>query len=539
MKILFFSPHADINQHAIPEILLAEKLKTKKHEIFYITCQKNFRKICACMYAKGLNDDSHRLAKAEVCKQCTLKSKSILSTFNYNEIRLQDYISNSDQEIIKKIIYRAKKNKISDIKINRIPVGLFAAYEFLLTFKIKSLKFDKNNKQKYLIHLENTLIAQIATEKIINLLKPDRAVVYNAMYSINRIFFENCKINKIPCISIHSGGHKAYRNRTLMFTALPALNFKRNRSKLWKTFQNHHNTAKQKKYALEEIKAFQSGTDFWVYSIPSSSNGIDLKTIKNIPKGSKVITVLLSSFDEFFAATCTGFLKTPKNLLFENQIKWISFLIRLAKKNKNIFFIFRIHPREFPNKRETQTSSNAAYFHKLKKEKADNIWVNTPDENISLYDLIPITDLALTRTSTAGIEFLYAGKAVLGVDACLLTGYPPEFNTNCLSKSSYEKAILNQTSTIEDKKEAIERWLYFSTIHLADWHPDVWKLNKKSFFQKFLYKIWKYQNKEEWKILMHDYETFLERIQNTNRTEVYFDRIVSYLEQPYGARRQY
>lgn len=539
MKILFFSPHADIDQHALLEILLAEKLDSKQHKIFYITCHKNFKNICACMYANGLNDDSNSSSKDKICVRCINKKTQILKTFNYTEIKLGDFVSAEEKYKIIKFINKNRKKPIHKIKFNNFPSGLFAAYEFLLTYKINSLRLNRNQKRKYLKHLENTLFSQIGTKKIIELIKPDRAVVYNALYSINRVFFENCKKKKIPCLSIHGGIHKKYRNQTLLFTSDPKMNFKRNSLSLWNIFKKIKNTQAERQIALEELSALRSGLDPWVYSCPPSLKTIDLQKINRINSSSKVIVILLSSSDEFFAATCTGFFKPKKKLLFKNQNEWIKYLIQVAKKNADIYFIFRVHPREFPNKRESQTSSNLEFYKELHKKNIKNIWVNFPDEKISLYDLIPLANLALTRTSTAGLEFLYAGKAVFGVDASLLTGYPPEFNLNYTSKSKYEEAIIGKNLVFQNKKEDIERWLNFSTSHLADWHPDIWKLNRKTLLQKIIFNYLKYFHKNKAETLVYNYKKFLEKIKKQNLPKLYFNKVASYLEMPYGVPRQH
>jgi len=530
MKILFFSPHANINQHAIPEILFAEKLKKNGHEIFYISCQKNFKNICACMYAEGITDNSSRALKNEICKSCCAKSKEIINQFNYNEIKISDYISSKEKKFIKEFLQKNSKKKLDAIWYKNIPIGKFAAYEFFLTYKINTIKINLQYKKKYLKHLENTLISFLATKKIIQQIQPHGAVVFNALYSINRAFYENCKNSNVPCISIHNGIHKKYRSRTLFFTFNPKLNFTRNTSEEWKSFKKKKLLNQEKQLVLDEISELRSGRDFWVYSLAKSAEGEDLKLKKNIPDNKKIVTVLLSSFDEFYAATCTGFLSQRKNLLFQNQKKWINFLLNIAKQEKDLYFIFRVHPREYPNKRESQMSSHKAYYGKLKKLKLKNVWINTPDENISIYDLIPITDLALTRTSTAGMEFLYEGKPVYGVDGILLTGYPAEFNKNFKSRKKYKAAIHQIKENYVNKKALIEKWLYFSTIFLADWHQDVWSLCKRSYFQKILYKLWNKLNYSELRILIHAYKTFLKRIREKNKPNQYLNKVAFYFE---------
>jgi hypothetical protein len=140
------------------------------------------------------------------------------------------------------------------------------------------------------------------------------------------------------------------------------------------------------------------------YSAPVGANSVDALFKKSDKLFNRFILVATSSMDEVLSLQESGIYNFDKSSLFKSQIEWLTFLINKAKEHSDICFIIRVHPREFPNKRDGVKSQNAEKLEKLFQSLPENVIINWPTDNISLYELIPKVDLVLTFWSSVGLE---------------------------------------------------------------------------------------------------------------------------------------
>lgn len=517
MKFLFFSPHADINRHAIPEAMVGEALQNEGHSISYLTCNGTFSKMCVAMSARNLNEESSNKTKKNICKVCIEKKNLILERFKFKEIPIETLLTKKTH---KEAIIFTNKHKQKDPKtiyFKKVPIGCYASYEFLLNWKLNSLKFSKKLAKYYAYHLYNCYLAIEAGRTLLKKQQFDRIVSYNQNYSINNCISSIFKKAKAEAFTINSGIHKKYRSTTITIDKNIQDRYALNTSCEWQKFSKEKLNSFQSKIAEEELKECKKAKDMWVYSKPFCKK--QQKLIENrLKEKTKIITVCLSSFDERFAAQMIGVLPKNKKALFTSQKKWIYYIFNLAKTLPNYYFIIRVHPREFPNKREQVTSRNLTFYQKIKINSPPNIWVNTPDEEVSLYNLIPITDLCLNLTSSSGLEYLAEQKPVLGGNQQNLFAYPPEFNYSARTKAEYKKLIVNLKRP-KCSKEMIYKWIYFKTFMSAILIPDIWKNNKISIISKIkLFFLNRFAKKKTEKWILK-YKILLSKIPKTFKNQ--------------------
>jgi hypothetical protein len=210
-----------------------------------------------------------------------------------------------------------------------------------------------------------------------------------------------------------------------------------------------------------------------MYSPARSEESIDLHRRFGIAPEQRVLVATMSSYDELFAAQITKLFPDDFPLLFPTQIDWIQALVNFVKRRPDLFLIIRIHPREFPNKRESVKSEHA---HALETALADlpkNVNVNWPSDQISLYDLADITDVFLNSWSTAGKEMSMLGIPVVHYSSDLIF-YPADLNylgeTKDLYFAQIEKALSEGWSAERIRKTY--RWLAvedaYSRIDISD-----------------------------------------------------------------------
>src|SRR5262249_27070023 len=126
--------------------------------------------------------------------------------------------------------------------------------------------------------------------------------------------------------------------------------------------------------------------------------------------------------------------------LFKTQIDWLQFLLSFLAERSDLFLIVRIHPREFPNKREQVQSHHARRLKEALSQLPANVAVNWPSDGISMYDLVDQTDMFLNSWSSVGKEMSLLGIPVV-IYSPELPFYPQDLNYCGFTVKEYVHAI--------------------------------------------------------------------------------------------------
>jgi hypothetical protein len=232
----------------------------------------------------------------------------------------------------------------------------------------------------------------------------------------------------------------------------------------------------------------------FIYSAPKSMEKVDLRRKFGIGKQQKVLVATMSSHDERFAAVTIGVMPESRDLVFPTQVDWIGALIEFVAKRPELFLIIRVHPREFPNKRETVVSEYASELKSLFVDLPVNAKVNWPADEVSLYDIANMANVFLNSRSTTGFEMSLLGLPVVVYSPDQLYSYPSDLNYMAISREKYFQEIDRAISdgwNIERSRMAY-RWgvfqHYHSTINISEsFHDDTGE--RRSIAQRGVSKI--------------------------------------------------
>ncbi|NBV86453.1 MAG: hypothetical protein EBS01_09375 [Verrucomicrobia bacterium] len=194
----------------------------------------------------------------------------------------------------------------------------------------------------------------------------------------------------------------------------------------------------------DHFRELFEGKQAHAYSAPAGSTPCDALLKRIDPDGSrKVLLAATSSTDERYAVEHSGIrpLHPPECYLFPSQLDWIQFLIEMASNSPELALIIRVHPREFPNKRESVLSSNAQRLKTLLINLPRNVIVNWPDDRISLYDLLQRVDLVLSAWSTVLMEASLFGCPII-LPRNPVSYYEMMADSVCATTAEYGEAIL-------------------------------------------------------------------------------------------------
>lgn len=440
MKILFFSPHAYWAVHSLPEALVAETLLLQGHEVLVVNCDGLYRKNCICMPLVELNDFER---KAQICRICKSHRDLLNDEFKFRHVNIDEYVNPDLIAMVESIVAAATPANYLDIQLDGIPVARYALYEFVLNHKLSSTDISSENWGEYLENLKNALVTCRAIRSLMEAERPDRVTTYNSLYGVNRVVCAVADLFKIPHFTLHAGSH--HQRRIQQMTVFKGIESS--------VLVNQHPALKEiREIPLnrerittvnEHVSQLFEATSAWVYTVKSKKTSSEhLRSRLGIAESQKVLLAVMRSNDERFGLNLAGMHLFDATPVFRSQYEWLDWLASFAANNPNYYIIFRVHPREYPNKRENKLAQNAVRFEGYIKEMSipSNLKVNTPDDHLSLHDLLKVTDVVLNSTSSVGLEASLFGIPVVGMSERTYA-FDPVLQVEAKDIGDYERKI--------------------------------------------------------------------------------------------------
>lgn len=489
LTILVFAPHSAIWVHAFPEALVSEALQQANHRVIYITCGEAFKSYCICMH--GLEQSASLNQKESVCKACNKNKEIIKENFDLKGYDIKEFITKEEENNVEEILHQTTIENFLELKIDGIEIGRTALYETLLHYKKSNLGFSEYEWLRYLNALRNTLLSFFASRRIIEQNNPDRILAYNSLYSVNRICLLIAEARGIPTYSLHAGYNLSNRLETMIISLSSTFKFNQNLKKNWSFYKNTPCSPESITVVTNHFLELFKGQHFLAYS-SAKRNTVDIRDLFKVKNDQKLLVATMSSYDERFAAEVIGALPQHSNLIFANQIEWLKVLIEFVKQRDDLFLVIRVHPREFPNKRDPVRSQHSQLLEQVITNLPSNVKLNWPEDNISIYDLAEYTDLFLNAWSSVGEEMSLFGIPVLIYSDDLVL-YPSDINYIGINQEDFLNKIdiaLSDGWSFERIRFAY-RWYALKFIHsIVDLSDSIrWNnrnLSKKGLFSKTL-----------------------------------------------------
>lgn len=466
MKVLIYAPHSAIWVHAFPEALVAEALLQQGNDVVYVGCGRQFSRYCVAMSAFGLTYDSPEQEKENICRNCEKNESFLRSEFGLNGPDIAGELSAEDTRHLEQVLETATPENYLSLTYSGIDVGRLALYEFLLNHKKNNLEITPGEWPAYKAALWNSLCSALAGLKIIQREKPDAVITYNSFYSVNHVCCIAADNQSVPHYLLHAGANMAHRMETLTLSKGYAYNYI-TRNPVWDVYRAQPRSIEKFGVVTDHMLALFEATSVFVYSAPKSQEKMDLRQKFGISPQQKVLVATMSSHDERFAAVTIGVMPKDGTLVFPEQIDWIRALTVFVAGRDDLFLLIRVHPREFPNKRESVTSEYASKLQNLLVDLPANVKVNWPGDAISLYDLADIAGVFLNSRSTTGLEMSMLGLPVVIYSPDQLYSYPPDLNYTADTLEDYFLQIdraLAHGWDIEFARMAF-RWGVFQYCH--------------------------------------------------------------------------
>jgi hypothetical protein len=465
LKILFFTPHVALWVHTAPEVYLAKSLAELGHSVSYMTCGRA-QHYCAPMTARRLAAGCSADEADSVCRACETGVANIQRFSNFEMFRLVDWLSLTDRKECDEVAEEAVNQKNLDLVVAGVSVGKVALYEFTLAHKKMSTELTISQWAEYQIYLSNALLTMRAFARYLEKHTPDVIATFSPQYSNINSCMQLAIAKGIKVLFMESGTNLSHRLGTMRVwdwgihkLVNPALQYW-NRSALnpVSTFTAQAVTG--------HFRQLLSGQHFAVFSAPySGSTGIRNKW--PISSNQKVLLMTLSSYDEAYAALLIDAFPQEKVFsdVFKTQAEWVKATIEWVRERPDLFLVIRVHPRDFPNKREQGRSEQSYMLEGLLRDVPENVHVNWPSEAVSLYELLEDTDVILTGWSVTAMEGLILGIPIVTYDE-KLPSYPRDIMWTGRSENDYYQNIdnaLRQGWSIENVVNGY-RWLAYNFV---------------------------------------------------------------------------
>lgn len=472
MKILIFSPFAGIWRHTVLESQLIASLEQNKNfEITTVGCAGLFQTDCTVRsYFRGNQVASSELADTH-CKKCQNLRHLFLNSTRAKSLNLVDFSDVQDQIEITNFFTNSTNQNCLDFNYRNVSIGQKALYEIILKYKKRTLSLDTEEYNEWANSVQNAARVIGPAEKILSIINPDVVITFNAQYAIPGTFAEIALMRGIKTYTI-SGSSSPVEAATAI-RIWDWAKYKAEDPALyeWPGFENLKSPGRREiaRYSRHQ-KYIETGKSPWTYSQGKMrKNPYDFFGIN---KTQKLVLATVNSEDENFAARIAGVFppKRTESEVFSSQIVWIKFLISYYSKKSDTHLIIRLHPREFPNKRESRMSEQAEIWKDLLDSLPANVHLDHPDCKFSLYDYFNCISILTTGWSSTAIEALSYGIAVVTYDQKIL-GYPADviYTGNSIEEYKQNLVLATMSSSTEskDRKKFAMKWTCYSLFQGA------------------------------------------------------------------------
>jgi len=341
----------------------------------------------------------------------------------------------------------------------------------MLHHKVPDVTATQNSWNEYVSDLRNSQYAAEALPTIFPEIQPTHGVIYNPLYPTNRVFTELVlKSEDIQYIGLSASGYVPDRYSTLALYRSVQSSQTAVDSHTLLDSMNNPLSEREIKLVSRHLGQLVQGSDPWVYSTPPTAKPtVEIKQILGIENEHPVAVVLIGSPDETRSSALVGaeFERVPIDQVSTVQ-EFIEQSLDVARTAPDINFIFRLHPRLAPNKRESIRSPDLDAIEALLATRSSNVTINAPGDGIGLYDVARIASFGINHASSAGLEFLALGIPVIHYDTPRLNAYPPHLGLEVVRMDpiGFLEAV-NQAKDIPVSVEiAVPAWRWYAVTLL-------------------------------------------------------------------------
>ena len=463
-RVLVFMPYSGIWPMQLQTFQLLRNLPKAKYDVFTVSCGKALNRNCAVYESYG--QPSQEKIKESLCDKCRKSSLLVNRKLESENLVLNHFVSDTEKERFSRLIAQLDAENLIDFKFEGYEIGRLTSYETLIKFKKIDLNLSPQEESYWKSGIYQGLNTLHAARKILAAHKPDLALIYSPQYVAGSVFASTCKEFKVPVYFLEGSVHLSERYKAMHVwdwekhgLVDPAIDEFR-----YVASEPLRNTDAAR--IRNHLELTEKSKSFAAYSI-SKKRKFNIWKEFNIPTTSRIVLCALSSHDEIYSGYMLGKIPEAKYLgrVFESQFEWIKHTIKIASKHPDVFFIVRLHPRMWANKREKVVADVYSKWKLMLEDMPTNMAADFPEHRRSIANYFDTIDLLVTGWSSTAIDAMAKGIPTLAYDQAV-SWFPNEVVTGVNNKDEYENLVIQKLDE-GIRKENIERaksWLAFRLI---------------------------------------------------------------------------
>lgn len=418
------------------------------------------------MTAQRLDPGCDAAESNAICELCETGTRSLSRVYGFPMDILANHLAPADYEECDLMSATAVQQRDQETNFLGVNVGKVALYELTLAHKKMSTELTDSQWTEYGIYLRNALITLRAFARYLEGNAVDAISTFSPQYSNINSCMQFAILKGIRVLFMESGTNLSHRLGTMRVWDWKVHRLVNPALRYWGESVRNPLSSESAKAVSAHFRQLLSGQHFAVFSAPySETEGVRKKW--SIQSSQKMILMTLSSYDEAYAAMLIDAFPREKAIgsVYRTQAEWLKATTQWVRKRPDVFLVIRVHPRDFPNKREQVRSEQSFVLESLLQDLPANVHVNWPAEGVSLYELFEDTDVILTGWSVTAMEGLVLGIPVVTYDE-KLPSYPPDIMWTGRSEQEYFLNIdraLKQGWSIENVTNGF-RWLAYNFV---------------------------------------------------------------------------
>jgi hypothetical protein len=406
MRILVFSPYSAILPWRQSELALAAYLRKVGHAVSVVGCS-GYQNHCIAMLARGLMWDAADQEREAVCETCRDHADQTSVGFGFDTVSLERWVKPEDHAAADRAAVRVNDFGTT-YDSDGISLSNLCRYQVVIAFQLQSL--DENNPavlEAYRSEIRSAVLTLAAGKRMLSELRPEAIIMSNGLYPTGNILGQLAEDRGIRRYFLTNGYNRARFDDRFVVAEGHFYRQVAHQRDVWRrVFRSMPCTETMIRDVGSHITTILRGQTYYTYSTTKGSSNVE--PIQTWRHGRKLALAVTSSWDELIAAQLTSTTKSDISANpFRDQKEWISSLLAFFSENPEWCLLIRPHPREYANRKSNNPNDSQhgiAIRTLLSGTLPANVWVNWPEQQISLYDLLDHADVVLNGWSSAGEE---------------------------------------------------------------------------------------------------------------------------------------
>lgn len=467
-KVAIINLYSGIWAHSLQVAKVANVLTGAGIKVTQVSCGSAIHDFCTVNESRSRKLDSAAARLRVDCLDCKFSANLGPKNELIQRITVETYKTKGVEASAFKDFQLAKKRPLDlNFKINGVPVIQLSLYEVILKFKKTNLEFTDEEFKYYETTLFNSILFTKLGEKFL-LHNPDVEVLicYAPQYALNNCFLASASLAGKKIYFLDGAVNIAERYESVTIRDWSKYGLHPAALAEWPGAKKITSGSDELERLARHKKELRSGKSFSVYSSRAQGPESNFREVLGLGTAEPFVLLALSSFDEMFAGQIIGAFPKTKfpGTVFRDQYDWVAQTINWFK-DKEMSLVIRFHPRDLPNKRDKQTAEQAGIWSEMLINLPKNIYLNTPDQEISIHDLLSGAHGFVTGWSSTALEALDYGLPVVTYDE-KMPAFPRDIHWTGNTKKEYFKNLekLLTTERNDLRRQDADRWLVFNLV---------------------------------------------------------------------------